>query len=946
MGKTKDLGHLAHIVAYDAENHITVPAGITMHTNQLVASQAWVTTALGSYALSSALSSYVPTSRTITINGTTFDLSANRSWTITAGIASVSGTSPINVSTTSGAATVSISQANTSTNGFLSSTDWNTFNGKQNALTIGNIVSNDTNLITVTGGTGAIIGSGVSLLVLPSAIVASGISSTLVTTALGYTPVTNARTITINGTSFDLSANRSWTITATETDTLATVTGRGANTSTQVVFSGGMAAWNATTPGLSVGTIQIGAANGNANFGGAITFAARDGGGGSNAQAGIYVVSDGAYGTRMYFATTDAYVSGSKTAMSISETGVVNFVRANATVQGNGLIHAGNIGSQSVSTASAASGATFLTQANATWGARLQIGGNGDPGAVANIAVVQATDGNLHMDSGTGKNMYLNYYRNGIIYLNGGTYFISANGSQYNGNAATATTAGRAYPLRVGGVDLNFNWSGQSGQPPWLWGGSDGSNMYVYNPSNFSVNYATSAGSATSAVYSSYLSPHYNGGVISNPQTYFNNGIGLKVAMTGHWSVWSDTLWINGYTGGDVPNMCALHFLRNGAPRMAISAQSHGATSYGTIYEVITSYNIASQTVANTNSVSSATGGSYTWTDIQYFLTNNGGQAVNNSNSAKLQAYSTGGNSAFMSFHRSGAYAINMGLDNDNYFRIGGWSAPANRLQLNMTSGDLYISGTGFFGITGAAGSLSYNATADNIYNYGWFRNYGDTGLYNQDFGCHFRKQNGTYGTWEIFGYNKNGYAGLDLVDPQDFRNNLMYESGNGGVYQQNGAGWHFYFQRSGNDCLGLSGSETYDWVRACTNGKHRITNDTWCDAISYAVSFNPISDARLKENVVTVDNALDKILQLRGVYYSWIIDTEQKKHIGVIAQEVQEVCPEAVLYHEETDTLTVSYNDLSGVFIEGFKELNQKLIDANARIEMLETKLNQLLNA
>jgi hypothetical protein len=760
----------------------------------------------------------------------------------------------------------------------------------------------------------------------------------------GYVPT--SRTITINNTTLDLSANRSFTVTASETDTLATVTGRGANTSTQVVFSGGMAAWNATTPGLSVGTIQIGAANGNANFGGAITFAARDGGGGSNAQAGIYVVSDGAYGTRMYFATTDAYVSGSKTAMSISETGVVNFVRANATVQGNGLIHAGNIGSQSVATASAASGATFLTQANATWGARIQLGGNGDPGANAALAVVQATDGNLHMDNGTGKNMYLNYYRNGIIYLNGATYFISANGSQYNGNAATATTAGRAYPLRVGGADLNFNWSGQSGQPPWLWGGSDGSNMYVYNPSNFSVNYATSAGSAGSSTSSVHTTPNYVGGVQANPQVYFNNGIGLKVAMTGVINVWTDTVWINGYTGSDVPWMCAIHTIRNSQPRMWITSQTSTSTSYGTAYEFVTDWNVASKTAGNVNSISSATGGSYTWTDIQYFLTNNGGQAVNNSNSAKLQVYSTGGNSAFMSFHRAGHYAINMGLDDDNYFRIGGWSSPANRFRLNMTSGDLYLSGTGFFGITGAAGSLSYNATADNIYNYGWFRNYGDTGLYNQDFGCHFRKQNATYGTWEIFGYNKGGYGGLDIVDPQGLRNNLMYESGNGGVYQENGAGWHFYFQRSSNDCLGLSGSETYDWVRACTNGKHRITNDTWCDAISYAVSFNPISDSRLKENVVTVDNALDKILQLRGVYYSWIIDTEQKTHIGVIAQEVQAVCPEAVLYHEETDTLTVSYNDLSGVFIEGFKELNQKLTDANAKIEILETKLNQLLNA
>ena len=42
----------------------------------------------------------------------------------------------------------------------------------------------------------------------------------------------------------------------------------------------------------------------------------------------------------------------------------------------------------------------------------------------------------------------------------------------------------------------NWHWSGQGGQPSWLWGGEDGTNMYVYNPSNFSVNYANSAGYA------------------------------------------------------------------------------------------------------------------------------------------------------------------------------------------------------------------------------------------------------------------------------------------------------------------------------------------------------------------------------------------------------------------------------------------------------------------
>jgi hypothetical protein len=46
-----------------------------------------------------------------------------------------------------------------------------------------------------------------------------------------------------------------------------------------------------------------------------------------------------------------------------------------------------------------------------------------------------------------------------------------------------------------------------------------------------------------------------------------------------------------------------------------------------------------------------------------------------------------------MAFHRAGVYAINMGLDSDNVFRIGGWSAAANRLQMDM-SGNLTMAGT------------------------------------------------------------------------------------------------------------------------------------------------------------------------------------------------------------------------------------------------------------
>lgn len=48
--------------------------------------------------------------------------------------------------------------------------------------------------------------------------------------------------------------------------------------------------------------------------------------------------------------------------------------------------------------------------------------------------------------------------------------------------------------LRADGGVATFTWSGQSGQPTWLWGGNSQHSYYVYNPSNFSVKYAASAG--------------------------------------------------------------------------------------------------------------------------------------------------------------------------------------------------------------------------------------------------------------------------------------------------------------------------------------------------------------------------------------------------------------------------------------------------------------------
>ena len=72
-----------------------------------------------------------------------------------------------------------------------------------------------------------------------------------------------------------------------------------------------------------------------------------------------------------------------------------------------------------------------------------------------------------------------------------------------------------------------------------------------------------------------------------------------------------------------------------------------------------------------------------------YFNTSAGGTSGALASPA-LQAYSTGNNAAWFSWHKAGHYAVNMGLDSDNVIRIGGWSAAANRWQLDMSGNGTY----------------------------------------------------------------------------------------------------------------------------------------------------------------------------------------------------------------------------------------------------------------
>ena len=99
---------------------------------------------------------------TITINGTTYDISTNRTWSVGT-VTSIGTSGPITGGTITGSGTIGITQATTSTDGYLSSTDWNTFYNKQaagsyiTALT-GEATASGPGSATVTLSTSAVTG--------------------------------------------------------------------------------------------------------------------------------------------------------------------------------------------------------------------------------------------------------------------------------------------------------------------------------------------------------------------------------------------------------------------------------------------------------------------------------------------------------------------------------------------------------------------------------------------------------------------------------------------------------------------------------------------------------------------------------------------------------------------------------------------------------------------
>lgn len=89
--------------------------------------------------------------------------------------------------------------------------------------------------------------------------------------------------------------------------------------------------------------------------------------------------------------------------------------------------------------------------------------------------------------------------------------------------------------------------------------------------------------------------------------------------------------------------------------------------------------------------------------------------------------------------------------------------------------------------------------------------------------------------------------------------------------------------------------------------------------------AFATLSDRSLKENIEPIENALDKVNSIGGYTFNYIDAPEKGRVPGVIAQELQEVLPEAV-YETDEGKMAVRYDNTIALLVEAIKELKQQV--------------------
>jgi hypothetical protein len=225
-----------------------------------------------------------------------------------------------------------------------------------------------------------------------------------------------------------------------------------------------------------------------------------------------------------------------------------------------------------------------------------------------------------------------------------------------------------------------------------------------------------------------------------------------------------------------------------------------------------------------------------------------------------------------------------------------------------------------------------------------------------------------------ILGSFSGNQGGLNITTSSNYIV-LSDGAGNPSAYRNNGDAWYFGLGTtagSGNIALngyatsgwgpviaastGAIGSQSYVWyVGSNSNIKGGTSYNTLtCTAggtsggvslTSGATAWVSASDSRLKNVTGTYTTALADIAQIQPVKFTWKDDETNKPQVGVIAQSVQAVVPEAIdtVRHskeDETDYLGVRYTELIPILIASIQELNTLVTAQATTITALEAKL------
>ena len=103
-------------------------------------------------------------------------------------------------------------------------------------------------------------------------------------------------------------------------------------------------------------------------------------------------------------------------------------------------------------------------------------------------------------------------------------------------------------------------------------------------------------------------------------------------------------------------------------------------------------------------------------------------------------------------------------------------------------------------------------------------------------------------------------------------------------------------------------------------------------------------SDVRLKENIETIHNGLEKVKQLRGVTFTWKSNPEYGTKYGFIAQELEKVIPELVFTNDSDGYKGVNYAEMTSVLVEAVKEQQTEIDELKKIVQQQQTQISALL--